>query len=84
MPHATCSSVRSTSCPTLNPWPRSRADCTALRTPGYLTSGKKEALQALSIPKNVVWNPLTFCGKEIDESVDRGGDTLVNQRIRLG
>jgi hypothetical protein len=49
-----------------------------------LTSGKKEALQALSIPKNVVWNPLTFCGKEIDESVDRSGDTLVNQRIRLG
>jgi hypothetical protein len=49
-----------------------------------LTSGKKEALQALSVPKNVVWNPLTFCKKEIDESVDRGGDTLVNQRIRLG
>ena len=46
-------------------------------------STKKEALQALSIPKNVGWNPLTFRAKEIDESVDRGGKTLVNQRIRL-
>jgi hypothetical protein len=46
-------------------------------------STKKEALQALSIPQNVVWNPFTFRAKEIDESVDRGGDTLVNQRIRL-
>jgi hypothetical protein len=46
-------------------------------------SAKKEALQALSIPQNVVWNPFTFRAKEIDESVDRGGDTLVNQRIRL-
>ena len=47
-------------------------------------SDEKEALQALSVTKNVVWNPLTFRRKEIDESVDRGGDTLVNQRIRLG
>ena len=47
-------------------------------------SAKKEALQALRVPKNVVWNPLTFRRKEIDESVDRGGDTLVNQRIPLG
>jgi hypothetical protein len=47
-------------------------------------SAKKEALQALSIPQNVVWNPFTFRAKEIDESVDRGGKTLVNQRIRLG
>jgi hypothetical protein len=46
-------------------------------------SAKKEALQVLSIPQNVVWNPFTFRAKEIDESVDRGGDTLVNQRIRL-
>jgi hypothetical protein len=44
-------------------------------------SAKEEAFQALSVPKNVVWDPLTFCGKEIDESVDGGGDTLVNQRI---
>jgi hypothetical protein len=42
-------------------------------------SAKKEALQALSIPQNVVWNPFTFRAKGIDESVDRGGDTLVNQ-----
>jgi hypothetical protein len=42
-------------------------------------STKKEALQALSISQNVVWNPFTFRAKEIDESVDRGGDTLVNQ-----
>ena len=46
-------------------------------------SPKKEALQALSIPKNVAWNSLTFRGKEIDESVDRGGDALVDQNIRL-
>jgi hypothetical protein len=43
----------------------------------------KKALQALSIPQNVVWNPFTFRAKEIDESVDRDGDTLMNQRIRL-
>ncbi len=47
-------------------------------------SAKEEALQALSVPKNVVWDPLMFRGKEIDESVDGGGDTLVNQLIRLG
>jgi len=47
-------------------------------------SAKEEALQALGVAKNVVWDPLTFRGKEIDESVDGGGDTLVNQRIRLG
>jgi hypothetical protein len=46
-------------------------------------SSKKEALQTLSIPKNVAGNPLTFRSKEIDESVDRGGKTLVNQRIIL-
>jgi hypothetical protein len=44
-------------------------------------STKKEALQALSIPKNCAGNPLAFQAKEIDESVDRGGKTLVNQRI---
>ena len=47
-------------------------------------SAKEETLQALSVPKNIVRDPLTFGGKEIDESVDGGGDTLVNQRIRLG
>jgi hypothetical protein len=36
-------------------------------------SSKKEALQTLSIPKNLAWNPLTFRGKEIDKSVDCGG-----------
>jgi hypothetical protein len=44
-------------------------------------AGKKEALQELSVPKNVAWNPHAFRGKEIDESMDRGGDTLVSQRI---
>jgi hypothetical protein len=33
--------------------------------------------------KNVAWNPLTFRAREIYESVDLGGKTLVNQRIRL-
>ncbi|MEA2542419.1 MAG: hypothetical protein QOH35_3785 [Acidobacteriaceae bacterium] len=46
-------------------------------------SSKKEALQTLSISKNVTWSPLTFRAKEIGESVDYGGKTLVNQRIRL-
>ena len=40
-------------------------------------SSKKEALQALSIPKNLAWNPLAFRAKEFDKSVDRGGKTLV-------
>ncbi len=47
-------------------------------------SFKKEALQTLSIPKYLAWNPLAFRPKEIDESVDCGGKTLVKQRIRLG
>ena len=46
-------------------------------------SHKKEALQPLSVPKNVAWNSLTFRGKVIDESVDRGDDSSVNQSIRL-
>ena len=46
-------------------------------------SHKKKALQPLSIPKNVAWNPLTFRGKVIDESVDRDYDALVNQSIPL-
>jgi hypothetical protein len=48
-----------------------------------LKSDKKRALQALSIPENVAWNPLTIRGRVIDESVDRGGDALVNQSICL-
>jgi hypothetical protein len=40
-------------------------------------SFKKEALQTLSISKNLARNPLTFRAKEIDESVDCGGKTLV-------
>ena len=40
-------------------------------------SFKKEALQTLSISKNLARNPLTFRTKEIDESVDCGGKTLV-------
>jgi hypothetical protein len=47
-------------------------------------SFKNEALQTLSISKDLAWNPLTFRVKEIDESVDCGGKTLVKQRIRLG
>jgi hypothetical protein len=49
----------------------------------WVISHKKEPLQPLSVPKNVVWNSLTFGEKVIDESVDRGGDALVNQSIRL-
>ena len=49
-----------------------------------IISLKKEALQTLSISKNLAWNPVTFRAKEIDESVDCGGKTLVKQRIRLG
>ena len=45
-------------------------------------SHKKEALQPLSVPKNVVWNSLAFRGKVIDEPMN-GGDLLVNQCIRL-
>jgi hypothetical protein len=41
-------------------------------------SAKKEALQALRVPKNVVWNSLAFRGKKIDESVNRDNDTFVN------
>ena len=46
-------------------------------------SHKKEALQPLSVPKNVVWNSLAFRGKVIDEPMNGGGDLLVNQCIRL-
>jgi hypothetical protein len=46
-------------------------------------SHKKEALQPLSVPKNVAWNSLTFRRKVIDEPMNRGGNLLVNQCIRL-
>jgi hypothetical protein len=48
-----------------------------------IVSAKEEVLQALRVPQNVAWNPLTLRTKEIDKSVDRGGNTLMNQRIRL-
>ncbi len=46
-------------------------------------SHKKEALQPLSVPKNVAWNSLTFRGKIINEPMNGGGDLLVDQCIRL-
>ena len=51
------------------------------RSTGHIP--KKEALQPLSVPKNVVWNALAFRGKVIDEPMNGGGDLLVNQCIRL-
>jgi hypothetical protein len=48
-----------------------------------VTSHKKEALQPLSVPKNVAWNSLTFRGEVIDEPMNRGGDLLLNQCIHL-
>jgi hypothetical protein len=42
-----------------------------------ILSTKKEALQALSIPKNLTRNPLTFRSKEIGESVDRTASLLL-------
>ena len=45
-------------------------------------SGKKEALQAFSISKNVAWNALTFRFEEIEKSINSSRDTAMNQRIR--
>jgi hypothetical protein len=45
-------------------------------------SAKKEALQALSISKNVTWNALTFHFEEIEKSINSTRDTPMNQRIR--
>ena len=45
-------------------------------------SGKKEALQAFSISKNVAWNALTFRFEEIEKSINSTRDTPMNQRIR--
>jgi hypothetical protein len=50
-------------------------------------SAKKDTLQALCIPKNVVWNALTFLLEKIGKPVDSASYTSVNQRIgpcRLG
>ena len=38
-------------------------------------SAKKEALQALSISKNVTWNALTFHFEEIEKSIYSTRDT---------
>jgi hypothetical protein len=43
---------------------------------------KKEALQALSISKNVAWDALTFHLEEIEKSIHCTRDTPMNQRIR--
>ena len=45
-------------------------------------SGKKEALQAFSISKNVAWNSLTFRFEEIEKSINSTRDTPMNQRIK--
>src|SRR5437899_6381761 len=45
-------------------------------------SGKKEALQAFSISKNVARDALTFHFEEIDKSINSTRDTPMNQRIR--
>jgi hypothetical protein len=42
----------------------------------------KEALQALSISKNVAWDALAFRFEEIEKSINYTGDTPVNQRLR--
>ena len=44
----------------------------------WVASAKKDALQALSVPRKVDRNALTCRGKEIHESADSCG-TLVNQ-----
>jgi hypothetical protein len=43
---------------------------------------KKEALQALSISKNVAWDALTFRFEKIEQSINSTRDTPMNQRIR--
>jgi hypothetical protein len=45
-------------------------------------SGKKEALQAFSISKDVARNALTFRFEEIEKSINSTRDTPMNQRIR--
>jgi hypothetical protein len=45
-------------------------------------SAKEEALQALSISKNIAWNALTFQFEEIEKSINSTRDIPRNQRIR--
>jgi hypothetical protein len=47
-----------------------------------VVSAKKEALQALCIPKNLVGNALTLHFEKIGEPVNCLNDTPVNQMIR--
>jgi len=47
-----------------------------------VVSAKKEALQALSISKNVTWNALAFHFEEIEKAINSTRDTPMNQRIR--
>ncbi len=46
-------------------------------------SAKKEAFQALRVAEDMAWNPFTLRAKVVDKSIDCGGNTLVNQRIKL-
>jgi hypothetical protein len=45
-------------------------------------AAEKEALQALSVSKNVAWDALTFRFEEIEKSINCTRDASVNQRIR--
>ena len=47
-----------------------------------IAAKKEQALQALSISKNVAWNEFTFRFEEIDKSINSTRDTPMNQRIR--
>ena len=68
---------------------REECHCSVFTTPlvhppriaGHIP-GKKEALQAFSISKNVAWNALTFRFEEIEKSINSTRDTPMNQRIR--
>ena len=46
-------------------------------------SAKKDAFQAFRVAEDGAWDPFTLRAKVVDKSVDRGGNTLVHQRIRL-
>jgi len=43
-----------------------------------IITAKKEALQALCIPKNLAWNAFSFYFKEIIEPINRASETPVN------
>jgi hypothetical protein len=47
-----------------------------------IISAKKEALQALSISKNGVWDALTLPFEEIEKFINCTRDTPMNHRIR--